>query len=106
MSIRSIDMQVLVQKVGDVARIQHTHQVDHDKRQQEFVQAIAQQTQHNTKEVNQMLRSEHAEIHQRQEKQKKEKNSQEKKGKHENEANNDNKSLNNNDSGHFLDITI
>jgi len=66
-------MQVLVQKVGDVARIQHTQQIDHDKRQQEFVQAIAQETQHNTKEVNQMLKSEHAEIHQRQEKQKKKK---------------------------------
>lgn len=99
-------MQVLVQKVGDVARIQHTQQIDHDKRQQEFVQAISQQTEHNTKEVNQMLKSEHAEIHQRQEKQKKEKNDQEKKGKSDNEANNDNKSLNPHDSGHLLDITI
>ncbi|MEN6349781.1 MAG: hypothetical protein ABFD08_10355 [Syntrophomonas sp.] len=99
-------MQVLVQKVGDVARIQHTQQIDHDKRQQEFVQAISQQTEHNTKEVNQMLKSEHAEIHQRQEKQKKEKNNQEKKGKSDNEANNDNKRLNPHDSGHLLDITI
>lgn len=99
-------MQVLVQKVGEVARIQHTQHIEHDKRQQEFAQAIARQTEHNTKEVNHMLKSEHAEIHQRQEKQKKEKKSQEKKGKTENEANNDNKSLNPDNSGHLLDITI
>lgn len=106
MSIRSIDMQVLVPKVNDVARIQQTHQVDHLRRQQEFSQLIVQETQHNTRDVNKMFKSEHTDIHERQEKQKKEKNSQEKKGKSENEANIDNMAVKPQDSGHLLDITI
>ena len=33
MTIRSVDMQVLVQKAGDVARVQQSHQIDQDRRQ-------------------------------------------------------------------------
>ncbi|HWP98611.1 MAG TPA: hypothetical protein VN426_17345 [Syntrophomonadaceae bacterium] len=106
MSIRSVDMQVLVQKVGDISRIQQTHQVEENNRQQEFNQAIVQQTDHNSKEVNQSLRSEEAYVHERQEKQKKEEKGQEKKGKKEDTANTDNKSQNMSQSGHRLDITV
>lgn len=106
MSIRSVDMQVLVQKVGDISRIQHTHQVEESQRQQEFNQAIVQQTDHNSREVNQSLRGEEAYVHERQEKQKKEKKGEEKKGKREETANTDNKSQNMSQPGQRLDITI
>ncbi len=106
MSIRSVDMQVLVQKAGDVARVQQTHQIEQDRRQQEFNQAIIQQTHQNTKEVNQTLKSEDAYIHGRQEKQKKEKKDHENKGNEEKTANNENKSVKSPIQGHHVDITI
>jgi hypothetical protein len=106
MSIRSVDMQVLVQKVGDISRVQQAHQVEEHKRQQEFTQAIAQQTEHNTKEINQPLRSEDAYVHERQKEGEKEKKEQEKKGKKEETANTDNKGQNLSQSGRRLDITI
>ncbi len=49
MTIRSLDMQVLVQKIGEVARIQQTDQVGANKRQQEFTQAINAETIKNSK---------------------------------------------------------
>lgn len=51
MTIRSLDMQVLVQKVGEVARIQQTDQVGANRKQQEFAEAINAQTTKNTKAV-------------------------------------------------------
>ncbi|KUG03619.1 hypothetical protein ASZ90_019052 [hydrocarbon metagenome] len=56
MTIRSLDMQVLVQKVGEVARIQQTEQSGAHRQQQEFAQAINAQTTKNsqtTREVDQ-----------------------------------------------------
>lgn len=44
MSIRSVDMQVMVQKVGDVARIQQAQQTEAGHRQGEFSQLITAQT--------------------------------------------------------------
>lgn len=58
MTIRSVDMQVLVQKIGDVARVQQTEKSDHQSRQQQFLQQIAQQTEINSNVVNQALASE------------------------------------------------
>ncbi len=49
MTIRSIDMQVLVQKVSEVARIQQTDQAGANRKQQEFAEAINAQTAKNTK---------------------------------------------------------
>lgn len=106
MSIRSVDMQVLVQKAGDVARVQQTHQIEQDRRQQEFNHAIIQQTNHNTKEVNQTLKGEDVYVQDRQEKQKKQKKDQENKGNEETTANNENKSVKSPKQGHHLDITI
>lgn len=53
MTIRSIDMQVLVQKVGEVAKIQQTEKTDQQVRQQSFLEQIAQQTQQVSTTVNQ-----------------------------------------------------
>ena len=63
MTIRSVDMQVLIQKVGDVARIQQSQQLENNSRQQEFTQQISQQTDKNVKTVNQMLRNERSYVH-------------------------------------------
>lgn len=106
MTIRSVDMQVLVQKAGDVARVQQSHQIDQDRRQQEFNQAMIQQINHNTKEVNQTRKGEDVYIQERQEKQKKQKNEQENKGNDETTANNENKSVKSPTQGHRVDITI
>lgn len=51
MSIKSIDMQVLVQKVSDVARIRQVEQTEADRRQQEHVQVISQETNTNSKVI-------------------------------------------------------
>jgi hypothetical protein len=44
MSIKSVDMQVLVQKVADIARIQQTQRTEASHRQGEFSQLINNQT--------------------------------------------------------------
>jgi len=49
MSIKSVDMQVLVQKVGEVARIQQAEQAGAHKNRQEFAEAISAQTVKNSK---------------------------------------------------------
>ncbi|MDD3267757.1 MAG: hypothetical protein PHX14_00415, partial [Syntrophomonadaceae bacterium] len=81
MSIRSIDMQVLVHKVGDVAKVQQAQQLENSNRQQESTQQIGQQTHIDVKTVNQPLRNEHADVHEKQEKENQEKKSRAKKGK-------------------------
>lgn len=53
MTIRSIDMQVLVQKVGEAAKIQQTEKTDQQVKQQSFLEQIAQQTQMVSTTVNQ-----------------------------------------------------
>ncbi len=57
MTIRSVDMQVLVQKVNDVTKIQQTQQVEGQNRQQESAQNIAAQTERVSRTVNQTLRN-------------------------------------------------
>lgn len=44
MSIKSVDMQVLVQKVGDIARLQQAQHTEANHRQGEFSQLITAQT--------------------------------------------------------------
>lgn len=51
MTIRSVDMQVLVPKVSDVARIRQVEQTEADRRQQEAVQFISKETNTNSKSV-------------------------------------------------------
>lgn len=73
-------MQVLVQKVGDVARIQQVQQSEHNNRQQQFAQQIEQQTEKNSQTVNQPLRNESKLVHEKQEREKKSKKNKKKAG--------------------------
>lgn len=58
MTIRSIDMQVLVQKVGEVAKIQQAEKTSQHIKQQSFLEQIAQQTEVVSKTVNEASASE------------------------------------------------
>ncbi len=49
MTIKSLDMQVMVQKIGEVARIQQSEQTGANNKQQEFTEAINAQTIKNSK---------------------------------------------------------
>lgn len=66
MSIKSVDMQVLVQKVGDVARIQHTQHNEANQRQGEFSQLMANHTITNRQTVRESKESTAKHVHERQ----------------------------------------
>jgi hypothetical protein len=70
MTIKSIDMQVLVQKVGDVAKIQQAQQAGNNHRQEEFIKNISEQTDRYTKTVNKTLHSESKKVNEKEEKEK------------------------------------
>lgn len=106
MSIRSIDMQVLVQKVGDVAKVQQAQQLENSNRQQESTQQIGQQTQMDVKTVNQPLKNERAHVYQKQEKEQQEKKSRQKKGKGNQTENNEKHEKTGNNQENHIDITI
>lgn len=106
MTIRSIDMQVLVQKVGDVAKIQQAQQSDHTNRQQEFAQQIAQQTEKNTKTVNQPLQNQSKLIHEKQEKERQSGKYRKKEGKKDHKENNDDNVIFDTHKGTTIDIKI
>ncbi len=93
MTIRSLDMQVLVQKVGDVARVQQAQQTESNSRQQEFLQAIDQQTKERSKAVKETEKNESAFVHgkEEQEKEKKAKKKSKGKGKKRKKENKENK---------------
>lgn len=81
MTIRSIDMQVLVQKVGEVAKIQQTEKTDQNVRQQSFLEQISQQTQLVSTTVNQTPASESSLIRDNQSDKKKKQSNHKKKEK-------------------------
>jgi hypothetical protein len=85
MTIRSIDMQILIPKVTDVAKVQQIQQQEHNIRQQENANHIARETTRNTNTVNQPLRDEAALVHEKEEE--KHKKNKEKKGKNQNVTN-------------------
>lgn len=109
MTIRSIDMQVLIPKVTDVARVQQIQQQENSVRQQENANHIMQQTIKNTNTVNQPLRNESALVHEKEEQEKNFKKNKEKRGKRENKPNTKKDSENTNiqsSSGNTIDIKI
>ncbi|MBO8159377.1 hypothetical protein [Thermosyntropha sp.] len=67
MTIKSIDMQVLVQKIGDVAKIKQAEQSNANNRQQDFIMQISQDTQKYSKTVHQALAAEKKFVHEREE---------------------------------------
>ena len=54
MSIKSVDMQVLVPKVADIARIQKTPAIEANHRQGEFSQIISNQNLANRQKVQEL----------------------------------------------------
>ena len=80
MTIRSMDMQVLIQRVNDVSRVQQVNQQENNTKQQEFNNQISNQTAQNTHAVNQALRDESALVHEKEKQEKKSKKNKEKKG--------------------------
>jgi len=50
-TIKSMDMQVLVQKIGDIARVRQVDQTGTQRRQQEFNELINNQTNKNSKTI-------------------------------------------------------
>ncbi len=106
MTIKSIDMQVLVQKVGDVAKIQQAQQTGNNHRQEEFIKNINEQTDRYTKTVNKALQSEHKKVHEKEEKEKQSRKRYRDSNKKENEEATDNKPQSCNESGSTLDIII
>lgn len=106
MTIKSIDMQVLVQKVGDVAKIQQAQQTVNSHRQEEFIKNINEQTDRYTKTVNKTLQSEQKKVNQKEEKEKQSRKRNRDSNKKEDEETTDNKPQNRNESGSNLDIII
>jgi hypothetical protein len=103
MTIKSVDMQVLVQKVGDVAKIQQAQQTGNNHRQEEFIKNINEQTDRYTKTVNKALQSEHKKVHEKEEKEKQSRKRYKGSNKQENE---EDKSNSGNESGSNLDIIV
>lgn len=103
MTIKSVDMQVLVQKVGDVAKIQQAQQTGNNHRQEEFIKNINEQTDRYTKTVNKALQSEHKKVHEKEEKEKQSRKRYRGSNKQENE---EDKSNSGNESGSNLDIIV
>lgn len=109
MTIRSIDMQVLIPKVSDVAKIQQIQLQENASRQQENANLIARETLKNTTTVNQPLRDESALVHEKEEREKNSKKNKEKKGKNDNKQNTKNsadKAMVDSQPGSNIDIKI
>lgn len=66
MTIKSVDMQVLIQKVGDVARVQHSQHNESNHRQSEFAQLMVNQTLSERQTVRGPKESRAATVHERQ----------------------------------------
>lgn len=81
MSMKIMDMQVLVQKTADVAKMQQVHNQESNVRQQEMTNQIAAQTQQNTHNVNKPLANQSKFVHEKQEKDDQTKKSKKKRGK-------------------------
>lgn len=67
MSIKSVDMQVLIQKTSDVARIQQIQNQGNNFRQQEISSNILQDTNQNTQTVKKPPAGEGKLVHEKQE---------------------------------------
>jgi len=108
MSIRSVDMQVLVQKTGDIARVQSAHQVDGQNKLMENTQNINAQNENIARKVNDPLPNESKLVH---EKEEQEANQKKKKDNKEGEAEsrkdkNSGQNKGKDQGTHHLDITV
>lgn len=106
MTIKSIDMQVLVQKVGDVAKIQQAQQIGNNHRQEEFVKNINAETDKYSKTVNKPGQSQHKKVDEKEEKEKQSRKRYKDSGKKNDEESKDTKSPAKIESGSKLDIIV
>ncbi|MDH7497827.1 MAG: hypothetical protein QHH05_05215 [Syntrophomonadaceae bacterium] len=67
MTIRTVDLQVMLPRVSEVSRVQHVQQHDHENRQQEFVHQLVQQGIREQTTVQRSPRGEEARVRERQE---------------------------------------
>lgn len=105
-TIRSVDMQVLVQKVGDVAKIKQAEQSSDNNRQQQFTQQISQDTIKYSKTVNQALPGEKKRVHDKEDKEKRTLYRRKKGGKGQEKENNTENWSFDPDTGNNIDIKI
>lgn len=80
MSMKIMDMQVLIQKTADVAKIQHVQNQESNVRQQESANQIAFQTQQNTHAINKPPENQAKFVHEKQEKEEEAKKNRKKRG--------------------------
>lgn len=104
MSMKIMDMQVLVQKTADVAKIQHVQNQESNIRQQEMANQIAAQTQQNTHSINKPPENQAKFVHQKQEKEEETKKNKKKRGNVRKEENTEEQKHLDPDRGNKLDI--
>ncbi|MGE5416624.1 MAG: hypothetical protein ACM3UZ_07665 [Acidobacteriota bacterium] len=94
MSMKIIDMQVLLPRASEVSRVQQIHQQEHDQKQQEFIAQMAVQAEKAEAEVRRTPRNEESIIREKPEREKNSEKRQKKEGKQETEENTENKDQN------------
>lgn len=104
MGMRIMDMQVLIQKTTDVAKIQQVQHQETNLRQQEMAHQIVAQTQQNTQTVNKPQANQAKLVHEKQEKEEEQKKSRKKRGNNGNEENTEEHKLLDPNRGNKLDI--
>lgn len=107
MSIRSVDMQVLVQKVGDIARVQQAQQVEGQHKLMENTQNINAQNEKIAHSVNDPLGNESKLVHEKEEQeQNRKKRKREKDSEEASKQDKNTKQDKGNSQGNRLDITV
>ena len=104
MTIKSIDMQVLIPKVNEVSRVQHIQQQANTNQQQELAAQLAQATVKNETSVNELPAGEKAVIRDKPGEEK-DRNKSGKKDKRKNIANKDKEGDNKTLVGRNIDVT-
>lgn len=94
MSMKIVDMQVMLQRTSEVSRVQHIHQQEHDLRQQEFIAQMAVQTEKAESEVRRTPKNEESVIREKPEREKNSEKRDKKEGKQETGENTENKDQN------------
>jgi hypothetical protein len=89
MTIRSVDMQVLIPKVPDVARLQNEQQQTHLSRQNEFAEQMQAQSARMAQTVAQTNKDEDVHIQEKQEREKKRKKNKQSEEQEEQDNNNE-----------------
>ena len=104
MSMRVMDMQVLVQKTADMAKIQQVQHQETNLKQHEMANQIVAQTQQNTQTINKPLANESKLVHEKQEKEDQAKKNRKKRGNLENGENTEEHTQLDMNRGNNLDI--